>query len=92
VALKQRVYRHVVNGADCALPDHRISHIHTFLWGYLQEYMYINNPHSLDEIKRNIEGCVLNVMTQTVHNVGSNMKQKVDARIVVYGGHFQSLS
>jgi len=62
------------------------------LCGYLQEYIYKNNPHSLDELKRNIEGSILNVMTQSVHNVGSNTKQKVDIRIAEYGGHFQSLS
>ena len=63
-----------------------------FLWGYLQEYTYKNNQHSLDGLKRNIEGCVLNVMTQTEHKVVCNMRQKVDARIAEYGGHFQSLS
>jgi hypothetical protein len=54
-------------------------------------YIHKNNPHPLDELKRNIEGSILKVMTQCVHNVGSNMRQNVGARIAEYGGHFQSL-
>ena len=60
-----------------------------FLWGYLNENVYKNNTHSLDELETS--KTVLNVSTVTVHKVVSNMRKRSDACISEHGGHVQQL-
>jgi len=58
---------------------------------YLKENIHKNNLHSLDEPKQNIQGCILNAMTEIPHKVASSMRKTADACIAVHGGHFQHL-
>jgi hypothetical protein len=58
---------------------------------HLKENVYKNKPLSLDEPKRNIQGCILNAMTEIPHTVASGMRKTVDACIAEHGGHFQHL-
>jgi hypothetical protein len=70
-------------------PDLSPSDFH--LWGFLKENVYKNNPHTLEELKRNIELCISNVTAETVHRVASDMRKRVNACITKRGGHFQHL-
>ena len=74
---------------DCGFCDLRISQRHTFLC-YLKENIYKNNPHSL-EPKQNIQGWILNAMTEIPHKVASSMRKTVAACTAEHGGHFQHL-
>jgi len=74
----------------CGFYDLWISQHHTFFLCYLKENVYKNNPHSLDELKQNIQGCILN-MTEVPHKVASSMRKTADACIAEHGGHFQHL-
>lgn len=48
------------------------------------------NPHSLDELKQNIQGHILN-MTEISHTVASSMRKTADAYIAEHVEHFQQL-
>lgn len=41
--------------------------------------------------KRQIQDCILDVTTETLHKVASNMRKRVDSCIAKHGGHFQHL-
>jgi len=53
--------------------------------------MCTKHPHSLDELKQNIQNCILNVTSETVHQIASYIKKRVDADIAERSGHFQHL-
>jgi hypothetical protein len=40
-----------------------------FLWGFLKERVYLNNPQSLEELKHNPEQTVANTDPETLHKV-----------------------
>jgi hypothetical protein len=60
-----------------------------FLWGYLNENIYKNNIHSLDELKTS--KTIWNVSTVTVLKVANNTRKRIDACIFEHGGHVQHL-
>jgi len=43
------------------------------------------------ELKQNIQGCILNDMTEISHKVASSMRKTADAYIAEHGGHLQHL-
>jgi hypothetical protein len=62
-----------------------------YLWVFLKESVYKNNPHTLEELKQNTELCISNVTAETLHRVASDMRKRVKACIGERGGHFQHL-
>jgi hypothetical protein len=62
-----------------------------YLWGFLKENVYKNNPHILKELKQNTELYISNVTADTLHQVASNMRKRMNACIAKCGGHFQHL-
>ena len=56
--------------------------------GYLKDIVYKNSSYSLDALKQNIQYFILNVTTETLHKVASNMRKGVVACIAKRGGHF----
>jgi hypothetical protein len=48
-------------------------------------------PHTLEEIKQNIEVRISKVTAKTLHRVVSKMRKRVNACIAERGGHFQHL-
>jgi hypothetical protein len=62
-----------------------------YLWGFLKENMFKNNLHTLGELKQNIELCISNVTAETLHQVASDMRKRVNACITEHGGYFQHL-
>jgi hypothetical protein len=81
----------IFHSVDCGHRDLLISHRQTFLWCYVKEHVWKNNPHSLDELKQIIQGSILNVKTETLRNLASNMRKMVDIWSIEHGGHFQHL-
>jgi hypothetical protein len=59
--------------------------------GVLKENVHKNNPHTLEELKQNTEPCIPNITAETLHQVASNMKKRVNAYIAGCSGHFQHL-
>jgi hypothetical protein len=57
----------------------------------LKENVYKNNLHILEELKQNIELCISNVTAETLHQVASDMRKRIDACITERVGHFQHL-
>jgi hypothetical protein len=68
-------------------------HTHTppdfYLWGFLKENVYKNNPHTLEKFKQNIDLYISNITAETLHRVASDMRKSVNACIAEHGGHFQ---
>jgi hypothetical protein len=62
-----------------------------FLWGFLKERVYSNNPRSLEELKHNIEQTVASTEPETFRKVTRNALKRVDAFLREGGGHFQHL-
>ena len=62
-----------------------------YLWGYLKGVVYSKNPHTLDELKRNITIAVANIPAGTLRRVAANSVKRVRACVRAEGGHFQHL-
>jgi hypothetical protein len=56
-----------------------------------RKYVSKQATSTLDEIKQNIQECILNVATETVHKVASKVTKTVEAYIAERSGHFQHL-
>ena len=62
-----------------------------YLWGYLKGVVYSNNPHTLDELKRNITTAVANIAAGTLRRVTANSVKRVRECVHAEGGYFQLL-
>ena len=62
-----------------------------YLWDFLKDNVSSNNPHTLDELKQNIEDCISNITAATLKKVAYKVRKSVDACIENHGGHFQHL-
>lgn len=62
-----------------------------FLWGHLKEKVYKNNPHTLEELKRNITTEVNNISVQVLHKVASNVVKRARVCITGQGSHFEHM-
>ncbi|XP_075210393.1 protein FAM200A-like [Lycorma delicatula] len=49
-----------------------------YLWGFLKDNVYSNNPHILDELIRNIEDCISNITAAILKKVAYNTLLKMD--------------
>lgn len=62
-----------------------------FLWGHLKDNVYKNNPHTIDQLKHNIEDEISRISVATTQKVATNMTKRVNACVAADGGHFQHL-
>ena len=62
-----------------------------FLWGHLKGVVYPTNPHTLDELKANIETEIANITIETLHRVSANMVKRVRACIHENGSNFEHM-
>jgi hypothetical protein len=62
-----------------------------FMWGFLKDRIYSNNPWSLEKLKHNIEQTVANIGQETLRIVARNTLKRVDACLWERGGYFQHL-
>jgi hypothetical protein len=49
-----------------------------FLWVFLKERIYLNNPQSFKELKHNIEQTITNIEPETLHKVTRHTLKRVD--------------
>jgi hypothetical protein len=61
-----------------------------FLWGFLNERVYSNNPRSSEELKHNTEQ-LLPTLTQKIFTKSRETLKSVDAYLREGGEHFQHL-
>jgi transposase len=69
---------------DLTSPDY-------FLWGYLKERVYENNPLDLDSLKANILQAIHNITPYTLQRVSANMRKRVNLCLQEAGEHFQHM-
>jgi hypothetical protein len=62
-----------------------------FLWSYLKETVYKNNPRTLVYLKGNIEEAVKKITAETLLRLSRNMCQRMNLSLQENGGHFQHL-
>jgi hypothetical protein len=62
-----------------------------FLWGYLKGVVYKTNPHTLEELKDNIQTAIQAIDVNVLRNVYFNMITRALKCIDVHGDHFQHL-
>jgi hypothetical protein len=59
--------------------------------GHLKDTVYLNHPHTLQELQANIQRTVDTISTGTLQNVFANMIRRVHLCKERNGGHFQNL-
>jgi hypothetical protein len=67
---------------DLSLPDF-------FLWGALKNTMYLNSPHTIDELKMAITEYIWNVDHAILSTVFENTVRLVNKCMETGGGHFE---
>jgi hypothetical protein len=76
----------------CGPLDPWIYHHQISIFGvFLMENVYKNKPYTLEELKQNIELCISKVTEETLHQVASYMRKRVNACISEHGGLSQHL-
>lgn len=69
---------------DLSIPDF-------YLWGYLKNKVYADNPHTIDELKTAITRTVQEVTPEILKRVSQNMRKRVQLCLQENGGHFEHL-
>jgi hypothetical protein len=62
-----------------------------YLWGYLKRNVYMNNAHTLEELKQNTKTCIANISQAMLHYVSANMIWKMNLCYTEGISHFQHL-
>lgn len=62
-----------------------------YLWGYLKERVYSNNPQTLEALQHNIENVINTITPATLKRVSASLRTRVSVCMLENGGHFQHL-
>ena len=63
-----------------------------FLWGYLKDRVYRNNPHTVAELEANISNEVAAISLDTLERVVGNFARRLDLMVESDdGGHFENV-
>lgn len=62
-----------------------------FLWGYVKDKVFANNPKTLDDLKSAIASCVNSINREMLMKVSSNIVKRAHICRSQNGGHFQHL-
>jgi hypothetical protein len=62
-----------------------------YLWGTLKEKVYVNNPHSLEELQENIRHEISTIPVQQIGRVSRNIFSRCEACLEAEGRHFETL-
>lgn len=62
-----------------------------YLWGYLKDNVYVNNPKTLDDLKSAITSCINSISKETLKNVSWNIVKRARLCASQDGKHFQHL-
>jgi hypothetical protein len=66
-------------------------HEHFFMWGFLRETVYSNNPRNFEDLKHNIAQTVANINSETLRRFARNTLKRAHACLREVGEHFQHL-
>jgi hypothetical protein len=67
---------------DLSAPDY-------FLWGYLKEWVYVNKPRTLEQLKENIRAEIRALEPQTLTNVMNNAIERARLWVAANGAHLK---
>jgi inhibitor of nuclear factor kappa-B kinase subunit alpha len=59
-----------------------------YLWGYLKDKVYSNNPHTMDELKKNIHEIIASIEVNELKLVSNNLFKRLEACLSAEGRHF----
>lgn len=62
-----------------------------FLWGYLKDRVYINNPQTLRELKDNIQAEIAKITLVTLQKVLENAMKRANECLKCNGGHLNNI-
>ncbi|KDR23995.1 hypothetical protein L798_07934 [Zootermopsis nevadensis] len=62
-----------------------------FLWGYLKQKVYANNPRTVAELQTNIERCIATIPQAMLRRVSRNVIKRVNLCHREGGSHFKHL-
>jgi hypothetical protein len=62
-----------------------------YLWGKLKDKVYVNNPHTLDELKDNIRVEISDITREELRRVAGNIFSRCEACLQAEGRHFEIL-
>jgi hypothetical protein len=62
-----------------------------YLWGTLKENVYVNNPHSSEELQVNIRHEISAIPVQQLRRVSRNIFPQCEACLEAEGRHFETL-
>lgn len=62
-----------------------------FLWGYVKDNVFINNPKTLDDLKSAIASCINSINPEMLMKVSSNIVKRAQICRSQNGRHFQHL-
>ncbi|GFV70400.1 uncharacterized protein TNCV_4798191 [Trichonephila clavipes] len=62
-----------------------------FLWGYLKNVTFRNNPHTFDELKSNILHSISDINSHSFREVSINLVKRVRLCVQENGHHFENL-
>lgn len=62
-----------------------------FLWGYLKDRVYVNQPKTIQELKQNIVTEICNIKPETLHSVMYNALERAGICQQENGGHLQDI-
>lgn len=62
-----------------------------FLWGYLKDRVYTDNPQTLAQLKRNIRRVIGEIPAEMFQNVVGNMARRLASVVESRGGHLNQI-
>ena len=62
-----------------------------YLWGTLNQKVYVNNPHNVDQLKENITNAIRRITREELQAVSANVVKRAQKCIHVNGEQFQHL-
>ncbi|KZC03798.1 hypothetical protein WN55_04255 [Dufourea novaeangliae] len=62
-----------------------------FLWGYVKDQVYADNPQSIEALKTNIRRVIGEIEPQLCKNVIENFDKRIDVCKHGRGGHFSDI-
>jgi hypothetical protein len=69
--------------------DQKVSVYDFFLWGVMKNSVYLNNPHTTDDLKMAITEYIRNVDRAILNTVFENRVWGVNKCLETGGGHFE---
>ena len=62
-----------------------------YLWGMLKNKVYKTNPHTLNELKENIQTTIRSIMVEELVHVNNNFLKRCETCIQENGQHIENL-